>query len=220
MKRVLLAALLCTPLVGAMAASDNGSGAAMGADPFTQGNAEAGAAKAAPCVACHGPGGNSSNPEWPKLAGQNAAYTFEQLQNFKTGVRKNPLMAPQAAALSEQDMRDLAAYFAAQPFSPGVASEEAVARAEPLYRGGDAARGIPACAACHVANGAGVAASGYPRIGGQHATYTANTLRLYRDFASSGEEMPSGNFGIMAAVAGKLSDEDIDALASYINGLQ
>lgn len=220
MKRVLLAALLCVPFAGAMAASNDGSGKATGADPFTQGSAEAGAAKAAPCVACHGPGGNSANPEWPKLAGQNAAYTFEQLQNFKSGVRKNALMAGQAAALSEQDMRDLAAYYAAQPFSPGVASEDAVAKAEPLYRGGDADRGIPACAACHLPNGAGVAASAYPRIGGQHATYTANTLRLYRDFAASGEPVPSGNFGIMAAVAAKLTDEDIAALASYINGLQ
>lgn len=217
MKRVLLAALLCVPLAGAMAAETE---AAAGADPFTQGSAEAGAAKAAPCAACHGPGGNSSNPEWPKLAGQSAKYTFEQLQNFKTGVRSNPLMTPQAAALSEQDMRDLAAYFAQQPFSPGVASEAALAKAEPLYRGGDAARGIPACAACHLPDGAGVAASGYPRISGQHATYTAATLRLMREAHNSSAEALPGNLGVMAAVASKLSDEDIDALASYINGLQ
>lgn len=217
MKRVLLAALLCAPLAGAMAAETE---AAAGADPFTQGNAEAGAAKAAPCAACHGPAGNSSNPEWPKLAGQNARYTFEQLQHFKNGVRNNPLMTPQAAALSEQDMRDLAAYFAQQPFSPGVASEEAVALAEPLFRGGDAERGIPACAACHLPNGAGVAASGYPHLGGQHATYTAATLRMLRAAHEGATEPLPGNFGVMAAVAAKLSDEDIDTLASYINGLQ
>lgn len=216
MKRVLLAALLCAPLAGAMAVETE----AAGADPFTQGSAEAGAAKAAPCAACHGPGGNSSNPEWPKLAGQSAKYTFEQLQHFKNGVRSNPLMSPQAAALSEQDMRDLAAYFARQPFSPGVASEDAIARAEPLYRGGDAKRGIPACAACHLPDGAGVAASGYPQIGGQHATYAAATLRLMREAHNNAPEALPGNFGVMAAVASKLSDEDIDALASYINGLQ
>lgn len=219
MKRVLLAALLCAPLA-TMAAPDDGSGEAAGGDPFTQGSAEAGAGKAAPCTACHGPGGNSSNPEWPKLAGQNAAYTFAQLQSFKDGTRNNPLMSAQAAGLSEQDMRDLAAYYAEQPFSPGVASENAIGKAEPLYRGGDAGRGIPACAACHLPNGAGVAASAYPRIGGQHATYLASALRLYRDAQTRGAEMPSGNFAVMAAVAGKLSDEDIDALASYINGLQ
>jgi cytochrome c553 len=220
MKRVLLAALLCAPLAGAMAAPNHGSEEAAGADPFTQGSAEAGATKAATCTACHGPGGNSSNPEWPKLAGQSSKYVFEKLQNFKNGIRKNPLMSAQAAGLSEQDMRDLAAYYAQQPFSPGVASEAAVAKAEPLYRGGDAKRGIPACAACHLPNGAGVAASGYPRIGGQHATYSAAVLRLMRaEQAAAAEPLP-GNFGIMAAVASKLSDEDIDALASYINGLQ
>ncbi|MES0873041.1 c-type cytochrome [Sinimarinibacterium thermocellulolyticum] len=216
MKRVLLAAFLCAPLFGVVAAPTE----ATGTDPFTQGSAEAGAAKAAPCAACHGPGGNSSNPEWPKLAGQNARYTFEQLQHFKNGVRKNPLMAPQAAGLSERDMRDLAVYFAQQPASPGVASENAVARAEPLYRGGDAKRGIPACAACHLPDGAGVAAAGYPRIGGQHARYTAVALRRLRaEHAAASEPLP-GNLGVMAAVAAKLSDEDIDALASYINGLQ
>jgi cytochrome c553 len=215
MKRVLLAALLCAPLAPAMAASAD----AAGADPFTQGNAEAGAGKAATCVACHGPAGNSSNAEWPKLAGQNARYTYEQLKAFKDGGRQNALMSAQAQGLSDQDMRDLAAYYAAQPFAPGVASEEAVARAEPLYRGGDAGRDIPACAACHLPNGAGVAAAGYPQLGGQHATYTAATLRRYRSAAQQAEA-PAGNFGVMAAVAGRLSDEDIDALASYINGLQ
>lgn len=213
MKRVLLAALLCAPL--ALAAENKGTNP----DPFTQGDAQAGAGKAATCVACHGPAGNSANAEWPKLAGQNARYTYEQLKAFKEGSRQNPLMSAQAQGLSDQDMRDLAAYYAAQPFSPGVASEAAIATAQPLYRAGDAARGIPACAACHLPNGAGVAAAGYPQIGGQHATYTAATLRRYR---SAGQQagVPAGNFGVMAAVAGKLSDEDIDALASYINGLQ
>ncbi len=213
MKRVLLAVVLCAPLTASFAAESNGK------DPFTQGSAEAGAAKAAACVACHGPAGNSSNPEWPKLAGQGARYTYEQLKRFKSGDRKSPLMAPMAAPLSDEDMRDLAAYFAAQPFSPGVASEEAVAVAEPLYRGGDASRGIPACAACHLPNGAGVESAGYPHIGGQHGTYAATMLQVYRE-AGKQKEIPAGNFGVMAAVAGKLTDDEIAALASYINGLQ
>lgn len=210
MKHVLLAVALCAPAAAFAAETGN--------NPFTQGNAEAGAAKAATCAACHGPGGNSSNPEWPKLAGQGAAFVYSQLKAFKNGERKNPLMSSQAAGLSDQDMRDLAAYFAAQPFSPGVASEAAVAVAQPLYRGGDAARGLPSCAACHLPDGAGVAASGYPRIGGQHAKYVGTALRLYREQAA--QSLPEGNLKTMSAVAAKLTDAEIDALASYVNGLQ
>ncbi|MEQ1439266.1 c-type cytochrome [Fontimonas sp. SYSU GA230001] len=210
MKHVLLAAVLCAPFA-AMAAEANGN-------PFTQGSAEAGAAKATACVACHGPGGNSANPEWPKLAGQGARYLYDQLNWFKNGQRVNPLMNAQAAALSDQDMRDLAAYFAAQPFVPGVASEAAIPVAQKLYRSGDAARGLPACAACHGPSGAGVVPSGYPRIGGQHAKYVGNVLRVFR--TESAKPLPDGNLKTMAAVAAKLSDAEIDALASYVNGLQ
>lgn len=214
MKRVLLAAALCIPMaVPSMALATETAH-----DPFTQGSAEAGAAKAAVCSACHGPAGKSSNPEWPKLAGQSSRYTYQQLQNYKNGVRKNPLMSAQAAALSDQDMRDLAAYFAAQPFSPGVASEAAVATAQKIYRSGDATRELPACAACHLPNGAGVAASAYPRLGGQHSTYAAKSLRDYRELSKAA--LPDGNLRTMATVAGKLTDAEIEALASYVNGLQ
>ena len=210
MKHVLLAVVLCAPFAAMAAEADK--------NPFTQGSAEAGAAKAATCVACHGPAGNSANPEWPKLAGQGARYIYDQLNWFKGGQRVNPLMNAQAANLSDQDMRDLAAYFAAQPASPGVASEAAVPVAQKLYRSGDAARGLPACAACHGPNGAGVAASAYPRIGGQHAKYVGNVLRIFRD--ESKNPLPDGNLKTMATVAAKLSDAEIDALASYVNGLQ
>lgn len=213
MKRVLLAAALCTTMaVPTLALAEAAH------DPFTQGSAEAGAAKAAVCTACHGPAGKSSNPEWPKLAGQSSKYIYAQLKDFKSGTRKNALMGPQAAALSDQDMRDLGAYFAAQPFSPGVASEAAVATAQKIYRSGDAARGLPACAACHLPDGAGVAASAFPRLGGQHATYAAKVLRDFRDLSKT--ELPDGNLKTMAAVAGKLTDAEIEALASYVNGLQ
>lgn len=210
MKHVLLAVVLSAPLAALGAEAD--------ANPFTNGSAEAGAAKAATCVACHGPAGNSSNPEWPKLAGQGAAYVYAQLKAFKGGERQNPLMSAQAAALSDQDMRDLAAYYEAQPFSPGVASEAAIAVAQPLYRSGDAARGVAACAACHLPNGAGVAASAFPRVGGQHAKYVSVALRRYRDMAT--KELPDGNSKTMSAVASKLTDAEIEALASYVNGLQ
>jgi len=212
MKRLMLAAvLLCS---GTALAEEAAGGKA---DPFTGGNAEAGAAKAAVCSACHGPGGNSTNPEWPKLAGQHATYLGNQLKALKSGDRKTPVMNAQATNLSEQDMKDLAAYFAAQKATPGVGSPAAVKVAEKLYRAGDAARGLPACAACHGPQGHGNAGAGYPRVGGQHARYAAKALRDLRGLA--GVPVPYPNTVTMAAVAGKLTDAEIDALASYLNGL-
>lgn len=180
-----------------------------------QGDAEKGKAKAAVCAACHGPAGNSSNPQWPKLAGQHAAYLVEQLQAYKSGDRANPIMAGQAAGLSEQDMRDLGAYFAAQKLQPGVANPELAEKAEPLYRGGRADDGIPACSACHGPQGLGNAAAAYPAVSGQHAEYTAAQLRSYREGARTG----TANAAMMSKVAEKLSDDDIQALASYLSGL-
>lgn len=209
MKRVLLALLLSAPLSSVVAEQ-------AGKDPFTQGDAATGATKAAPCAACHGPGGNSAMPEWPKLAGQGAPYIANQLKLFKSGQRKNPIMQAQAAPLSEQDMKDIGAYYAQQKTAPGLASKDAVAIAEPLYRGGDAQRGIPACAACHGPKGAGNPAAGYPHVGGQHAQYSAVQLRAYR----SGERALGGNGQMMATIASKLTDQEIEALASYLNGLQ
>lgn len=210
MKRVLLAAVLCSPL------AVFAEGAAK--DPITQGDAAAGAAKAAVCTACHGPGGNSANPEWPKLAGQSARFTAEQLHLFKTGKRQNPLMTPQAAALSDEDIKDLAAYFAAQPAAPGVGSADAIPVAQKLYRAGDASRGLAACASCHGPTGAGVAPAAYPRIGGQHSVYVSARLKQYRTEAQG--ELPEGNHKIMATIAAQLSDAEIEALASYVNGLK
>lgn len=209
MKRVLLVAALLS------------SGSALAqeakADPFTGGNAEAGAAKAAVCAACHGPGGNSAMPEWPKLAGQHSAYIARQLAFFKADIRKDPVMSAQAKPLTEQDMKDLGAYFAAQAPKPGVGSPDAVKVAEKLYRAGDTSRGLPACLACHGPQGAGNAGAKYPRIGGQHSKYTAKALRDLR--ALAGAPIPDVNVQAMATVAGKLTDAEIEALASYLNGL-
>lgn len=211
MKRVLLVLALCLPsIVLAEAPAKK--------DPFTQGDAAAGATKSATCGACHGPTGNSAMAEWPKLAGQGSRFLFDQLKAFKTGARQNPVMQAQAAPLSEQDMRDLAAHYTLQKPAPGLASKDAVAVAQPLYRAGNAGRALPACGACHGPAGAGNAAAGYPRVGGQHATYVAARLRAYRALGTA--ELPDGNQKMMAAVAAKLSDKEIDALASYVNGLQ
>jgi cytochrome c553 len=210
MKRVLFALALSLPV----SVFADGASAA---DPFVKGDAKAGAAKAAVCGACHGASGNGAiNPIWPKLAAQSSKYVYEQLVAFKSGKRGNAVMMGQAAALSEQDMADLAAYFAAQPAVPGVASEKAVPVAQKLYRAGDATRGLPACSACHGPTGAGNPAAAYPQLAGQNAGYSASSLRAYR----AGERGKEGNGQMMAAVAKHLTDAEIDALSSYISGLQ
>lgn len=206
MKRLVLAVLLCAPLVAV----------AEGGDLFVKGDAARGEAKAATCAACHGAQGVSPNPEWPTLAGQGAVYTYLQLKAFKEGTRKNVLMSSQAVGLSDQDMRDLAAFYATKAHKPGVASEAAVPVAEPLWRAGHPERQIPSCAGCHNPNGSGNPAAGYPQLAGQHAAYTAASLRAYR----AGERGVGVQGQMMMAIAQRLSDEEIEALASYINGLQ
>lgn len=185
-------------------------------DLFVNGSAEAGAAKAATCVACHGAAGNSVNPEWPKLAGQGSKYLYEQLVAFKSATRKQAIMMGQATLLSDQEMRDVAAYFAGQKQQPGVASPASVKVAEKIFRAGDTDRGLPACAGCHGPKGLGNPAAGYARVGGQHAAYTAGQLKSFR----AGERNLGGNGQMMTAVAAKLTDAEIEALASYVNGLQ
>ncbi len=210
-KRALLACALLLPMIG------YAEGAA---DPFTQGDAAAGNAKSTPCVACHGVGGNGIiNPEWPKLAGQHSGYIAEQLKHFKAGERKNAVMSGQATLLSEQDMADVAAHFASLKAVPGVASKDSIASAQKLYRAGDATRGLPACAACHGPTGAGNPAAKYPRIGGQNTPYVTNQLNAYRK-GKDGERGAGKHALMMSAVAAKLTDAEIAALASYIAGLQ
>ena len=186
-------------------------------DPVAKGDAAAGQAKAATCIACHGPTGNSTDPQYPKLAGQAAPYLVAQVKAFQKGQRRNPVMMGMVGNLSEKDATDIAAFFSSQKMSPGLASKDAVAKAQKLYRAGDAARGVPACGACHGPGGAGNPAAAYPRLGGQHATYAVSALNRLR--ASAAEPLPDGNTKTMATVAAKLSDAEIAALASYINGL-
>jgi len=190
-----------------------------------KGNAEAGATKAAVCTACHGVNGNSVNPEWPNLAGQNARYTEEQLRLFRAGHRNNAVMYPLAMALTDEDIADLAAYFATQTPS-GLEADAATYKAgEALYRGGDRARGIPSCTGCHGPVGLGNAGSGYPALRAQHSTYTLKQLldyktdQRYLDLAT-GTATKSRNGHMMASIAKRLSDDDKKALASYIQGLR
>lgn len=180
---------------------------------LTEGDAEAGADKAATCAACHGPDGNSPTPMYPKLAGQHADYTMAQLEAYKAGERDDAVMQGMAAPLSEQDMMDLAAYYAAQEIQPGTADEGLVPVAEALYRGGDKEANIPACIACHGPSGEGMPSAGYPAIGGQHAGYVQTQLELY----AAGRRQDPG--GAMNAISLRLSEAQIRALSSYVEGL-
>lgn len=185
------------------------------AQGLLDGDAEAGAAKAAPCVACHGVAGNSVSPEWPKLAGQGAKYTYGQLLAFKDGTRSNPIMAGQVANLSDQDMKDIAVYYAQQTPSLGAADPALVETGEAIYRGGNKETDTAACLACHGPRGIGNAAASYPRIAGQQATYTENQLKAYRARERAGTD----HARMMVDVADRLTDEEIKALASYLQGL-
>ncbi|HET7202194.1 MAG TPA: c-type cytochrome [Steroidobacteraceae bacterium] len=189
---------------------------AWGGTAAAAGNLEAGQAKSATCMACHGADGNSANPEWPHLAGQHAGYVVKQLKHFKAAERNNPLMMPMAMILSDQDMEDLSVYFSTQTPRPTGETEPSKLRlGERVYRAGNVENGVPACAGCHGPSGAGIAGANYPRIGGQHGTYAAIQLRAYK----SGARATDPN-SMMRAVAGKLTEEEIDAVSSYLQGLR
>ncbi|MCY7295434.1 c-type cytochrome [Alteromonas sp. a30] len=188
---------------------------------IAQGNAEAGKAKSATCAACHNADGNSMLPVNPKLAGQHAKYLEKQLKEFRlasqTGGkegRNNPVMNGMAAALSDQDIADLAAYFSSQEAKAGATPEDKVVQGEKLYRGGDMERGLTACIACHGPRGNGTGLAGFPDISGQHAEYTKIQLQQFRD----GKRANDLN-GMMRDIAKRLTDEDIEVLSQYVEGL-
>ncbi len=182
---------------------------------FAAGDPAAGKQKAATCAGCHGVDGNSSNPDWPKLAGQSAEYLVKQMKDFKSGERKDATMQPQVANLSEQDMEDIAAYFSSQKTKPGIADEKVVKLGETLYRGGDAGAGVAACMGCHAPNGVGNPAAKFPRLAGQHAKYTAKQLRAFR----SGQRANDAG-KMMRNLAKRLTDQEIEAVSQYIAGLR
>lgn len=167
------------------------------------------------CAACHGADGNSPIPINPNLAGQHPEYIAKQLLDYKSGRRQNPIMQPIAAALSEEDIRNLAAYYAAQAPRLGAARDtERAAAGQTLYRGGNLGSGVAACSGCHAANGAGIPAP-FPRLKGQHAEYTVAQLRAYR----AGERANDPN-AMMRTIAGRMSEAEIAAVAEYIAGLK
>jgi cytochrome c553 len=179
------------------------------------GDAAAGQAKTLVCGACHGPDGNSLAPNFPKLAGQGERYLLKQLHEIKDGKRVVLEMTGLLANLNEQDLSDIAAFYASQKGSVGAADEKLVARGEALFRGGKLSEGMPACTGCHSPNGVGNAQAGFPHLGGQHADYIKKQLVAFRE----GERTNDGDTMVMRSIAAKLSNKDIEALSQYIQGL-
>ena len=173
------------------------------------------------CAGCHGVDGVSPIPTQPNLAGMSWQYIAKQLKHFKSGQRDNAIMKGFATTLSDADMKVLGVYYASMKGRPiGTKDEKLAKTAEKLYRAGDAARGIPACAGCHSPTGAGIPAL-YPRVGGQHAEYTVAQLTAFRagirGTATKEDSNPTGK--MMMTIAGKLTEPEIKALAEYTAGL-
>lgn len=178
------------------------------------GKAEAGKAKATTCAGCHGVDGNGgADPTWPKLAGQVPEYVYAQLKAFKSGARKNAIMSGMAAPLSDQDMKDLAAYYASQPLKPGAAANKELALAgQKIFRGGLAETAVPACMSCHGPAGQGIPPR-FPRLNSQTAAYTEKQMRDFK----AGER--KDNDDIMARLTSRMTDAQIKAVAEYAAGL-
>lgn len=187
------------------------------------GDATAGQAKTAACVACHASDGNSPAPNFPKLAGQGEKYLYKQLQDIKSGDRAVPEMTGILDPLTDQDLQDIAAFYADQTMQLSGAKEEKLALGEKIYRAGNLETGVPACIGCHSPSGNGNSPAGYPALGGQYAQYIAKQLRAFRTAAHDPDD-PAGrsNDGdtmVMRGAAARLTDQEIDAVANFIAGL-
>lgn len=231
-KRILLVsvpALLAT--LGVMAPTLSHAGvpaaaarpAAVTPDPYLDGSVKAGATKAAECFACHGPDGNSVSAQFPRLAGQNAVYIAEQLHLFRSGVRQNPVMDPMAKTLSDQDIDNLAVFFAAQT-PTGLEADPSLWKAgRALYVAGDPQRGVPACVACHGPLGRGNPAAGYPALRAQQSVYVVAQLTSYANgtrYSGPHATTATPNSKLMFAVAKRLTPAEMQAVASYVQGLR
>ena len=203
------AALILLALVSLLA----GTSQAAETKPAFKADLAKGQQLAATCLACHTADGTRGSPANPILQGQHPEYLVKQLTEFKSGKRKNAVMAGMVANLSEEDMKHLAAFYASKTAKPGFAKvKETVVLGEQIYRGGLASKAVPACAGCHSPNGAGIPAQ-YPRVGGQHGDYSEAQLLAFR----SGLR---GNSAQMSAIAAKMNDREIKAVADYMAGLR
>ena len=210
----------------APAAPSSGGAAASAAPadaPFKDGDAARGTAKAAVCSACHGPNGNSTNADWPRLAGQSAVYIVEQLRLFRSGVRNNPVMKPLASSLSDQDIDDLAVYYEAQTPAGLEADPSYWQAGESIYLRGDRAHDVPACVACHGPVGRGNLAAGYPALRAQQSVYVVKQLNDYSSgarYTAANPGAASRNGAMMFTIARRLSPEQIRDVASYVQGMR
>lgn len=187
------------------------------ADLQADADASAGSELAKTCVACHGQQGISPSGAFPNLAGQQMSYLAEQIMDIRDGDRIVPQMAGLVDDFSDQDAWDAASHFARQDANLGQANDEdaeLLARGEEIYRAGDMSKGIPACSACHSPTGVGIGSAVYPGLSGQHAQYTVSTLQAF----ASGERANSPN-NVMGDIASKMSDNDMEAVANYLLGL-
>ncbi|MCG6201167.1 c-type cytochrome [Psychromonas antarctica] len=175
---------------------------------------EAGKATAIACAACHGADGNSPSNLYPKLAGQHASYLEKQLQEFKSGKRNNAIMLGMAYSLSEQDMRNISAYYESQTTTPETIDAAIADAGQKLYMGGDLQRQIPACTACHGPRGNGLALAKFPKVSSQHPTYLKTQLESFRNKTRNNDQN-----SMMADIASKLTDADIELLSKYISAL-
>jgi cytochrome c553 len=200
-------------LLGALAVFAHAALAATAAAPAAKPDLAKGQATAQVCAACHTADGSRGSPANPILAGQHPEYVVKQLQEFKSGKRNNAIMKGFASTLSDDDMRNVAAFYASKSAKPGFAKDKTlVTLGEKIFRGGIADKAVPACAACHGPNGAGLPAQ-YPRMGGQHADYTEAQMVAFRAGVRA-------NSAQMTTIAAKLSDREIKAVSDYIAGLR
>jgi cytochrome c553 len=209
----LTAQSLCAAALSAFMLAAHASTAAPVAKAAKPDLAKGEASYGAVCASCHGAGGNSGTPDYPKLSQQHPEYLVKQLQEFKSDKRNNPVMKGFAASLSDEDMKNIAYWVTSVNAKPGFATEKELVRlGERIYRGGIADRQVPACAGCHSPNGAGIP-SQYPRLSGQHAKYTSAQLVAFRDGVRK-NSLP------MSQVAAKMNDREIKAVSDYIAGLR
>lgn len=199
MKKVLISLIVSVGLMSAAQAGD----------------AVAGKAKAATCGACHGADGNSLAPNFPKIAGQGERYLVKQITDIKNGDRQVPEMTGFVMGLSETDIADISAYFAGQTAGGGAADPALVEAGKRIFLAGNEATGVPACIACHSADGKGITAAGFPRVAGQHAAYTEKQLK---DFYSAKRTNDASN--VMRDIASRMHMDEIKAVSSYIQGLK
>ncbi len=192
-------------------------------DPYSDGSVQAGATRAAVCFACHGPNGDSVAPTFPRLAGQNAVYIAEQLHLFRSGVRQNPVMDPMAQTLSDQDIDNVAVFFAAQT-PTGLEADPTLWKAgKALYLSGDPERRVPACVACHGPLGRGNPAAGFPALRAQQSVYVVTQLQNYANgtrYSGPKAINAAPNSRMMFAIAKRLTPAEIQAVASYVQGLR